>query len=137
MMEENIFEAFPDRETFDKYWAENYVPVTYADVKEAFEDFVTAADGHIFISDYEENGCISKEDFKENLSQEAQFSFQDGLTEVFYDKNPELYETAFAIYEEAQMSGNKEADIAQIFHETFNRLYAEFLDQLFDEKIAK
>lgn len=136
-MEENIFEAFPDRETFDKYWMENYVPITYTDVKEIFEDFVTAADGHIFISDYEEKGCISKEDFKENLSQEAQFSFQDGLTEVFYDKNPELYETAFAIYEEAQLSGNKEADTAQIFHETFNRLYAEFLDQLFDEKIAK
>lgn len=136
-MEENIFEAFPDRETFDKYWMENYVPITYTDVKEIFEDFVTAADGHIFISDYEEKGCISKEDFKENLSQEAQFSFQDGLTEVFYDKNPELYETAFAIYEEAQLSGNKEADTAQIFHETFNRLYAEFLDRLFDEKIAK
>lgn len=136
-MEENIFEAFPDRETFDKYWMENYVPITYTDVKEIFEDFVTAADGHIFISDYEEKGCISKEDFKENLSQEAQFSFQDGLTEVFYDKNPELYETAFSIYEEAQLSGNKEADTAQIFHETFNRLYAEFLDQLFDEKIAK
>lgn len=135
-MEENILEAFPNRETFDKYWAENYVPVTYEDVREAFEDFWTAAGGHIFLSDYEEKNCISKEDFKENLSQEAQFSFQDGLTEVFYDKNPELYETAFAIYEEAQMSERADANVAQTFHETFNRLYAEFLDRLFDEKIA-
>ena len=38
---------------------------------------------------------------------EAQFAFQDGLTEVFYDKNPELYETAFAIFEESQMNGGK------------------------------
>lgn len=94
---EDILAAFPDRETFDRYWEENYVPVTYEDVKEAFEDFVTSAGGHIFLSDYEEGGCISKEDFKDNLSQEAQFAFQDGLTEVFYDKNPDLYETAFAI----------------------------------------
>ena len=57
---------------------------------------MTSAGGHIFLSDYEEGGCISKEDFKDNLSQEAQFAFQDGLTEVFYDKNPDLYETAFA-----------------------------------------
>ena len=89
-----IFEQFPDREAFDRYWNENYVPVTYEDVREAFENFVSAADGHIYNSDYEENGCVSKEDFKDNLSEEAQFSFQDGLTEAFYDKNPEVYENA-------------------------------------------
>jgi hypothetical protein len=130
---EDILAAFPDKETFDRYWEENYVPVTYEDVKEAFEDFVTSAGGHIYLSDYEESGCISKEDFKDNLSQEAQFAFQDGLTEVFYDKNPDLYETAFAIFEEAQMSGNQDANVAATFHETFNRLYAEFLDHLFEE----
>lgn len=132
-METSIFEAFPDRETFDIYWAESYVPVTYEEVKEAFVQFVSSVGGHIYISDYEENGCISKADFKENLSEDAQFMFQDVLTEVFYDKNPELYETAFAIYEETQMSGVKVTDIAQTFHETFQQLYAEFLDRLFDE----
>lgn len=135
-METDIFTQFPDRETFDKFWNENYVPVTYEDVKEAYEDFVKSADGHIYLSDYEENGCISRADFKENLSQEAQFTFQDGLTEVFYDKNPELYETAFALYEEAQMEGRGDASVALIFHETFQALYAEFLDRLFDEVLA-
>ena len=136
-MDSEIFEQFPDREAFDAYWNENYVPVTYEDVKEVFEDFVTSASGHIFLSDYEEGGCISKADFKENLSQEAQFTFQDGLTEVFYDKNPELYEMAFAIFEEAQMNGGEGADICRIYGETFQQLYSEFLDRLFDEKIAK
>ena len=97
-MDNNIFSHFPDRETFDRYWNENYVPVTYEDVATVFRDFVKSAEGHIYLSDYEEKGCISKEDFKDNLSQEAQFAFQDGLTEVFYDKNPELYETAFALF---------------------------------------
>lgn len=132
----DIFEQFPDKETFDTYWNENYVPVTYEDVKEAFEDFVTSANGHIYLSDYEEKGCISKADFKDNLSQEAQFTFEDGLTEVFYDKNPELYETAFALYEEAQMTGNGDVSVAQIFHDTFHGLYAEFLDRLFDEVLV-
>ena len=136
-MDIDIFEQFPDKETFDKYWNENYVPVTYEDVKNMFEDFVKSAGGHIFLSDYEERGCISKEDFKENLSQEAQFTFEDGLTEVFYDKNPQLYETAFALYEEAQITGEGDASVAQIFHDTYRSLYAEFLDRLYDEVLAQ
>lgn len=135
-MDLDIFEQFPDQETFNKYWTENYVSVTYEDVSRIYTDFVKSVDGHIYISDYEEKGCISKADFKDNLSQEAQFTFEDGLTEVFYDKNPELYETAFAIYEEAQMSGKGDASVAQIFHDTFRQLYADFLDRLFDEVLA-
>lgn len=133
----DIFTQFPDRETFEKYWHEKYVPVTYEDVREAYEEFVNAAEGHIYLSDYEEKNCVSKADFKENLSSEAQFMFEDGLTEVFYEKNPELYETAFAIYEEAQLSGSGDAAVAQIFHETFRTLYAEFLDRLFEEVLSR
>lgn len=136
-MESSIFEQFPDRETFDKYWNENYKPITYEDVKAEFEEFVKSAEGHVYLSDYEENGCVSRTDFKQNLSQDAQFAFQDGLTEVFYDKNPELYETAFALYEEAQMTGEGDAGVAQTFHETFEQLYAEFLDRLFDEVLSR
>ena len=131
-MESELLTRFPNRETFDAYWNENYIVVTYEDVKEAFEDFVTSASGHIFLSDYEEAGCISKVDFKENLSQEAMFTFQDSLTEIFYDKNPELYETAFEILTEAQMNDGQGIEIAQIFNETFQKLYIEFLDKLFD-----
>ena len=134
---EDILTAFPDTATFDRYWEENYIPVTYEDVRAEFEEFVTSTEGHIYLSDYEEGGCISKADFKENLSEEAKFAFQEALTEIFYDKNPEIYETAFAIFEEAQMSGRKDTDTAYTFHETYNRLYEEFLDQLFDEKLAK
>ena len=114
-MDNDIFSHFPDRETFDRYWNENYVPVTYEDVATVFRDFVKSAEGYIYLSDYEEKGCISKEDFKDNLSQEAQFAFQDGLTEVFYDKNPELYETAFALFEEAQMTGQGDASVHRLF----------------------
>ena len=38
-MESEIFEQFPDRESFDAYWNEHYVPVTYEDVKEVFVQF--------------------------------------------------------------------------------------------------
>ena len=107
-MDTDIFEQFPDRETFDKYWNENYQPVTYEDVREAFTDFVKSADGHIYLSDYEEKGLISRE----------------------------LYKTACALYEESKLTGKGDASVAQTFHETFRALYAEFLDRLYDEVLA-
>ena len=132
----DIFEQFDSREAFDTYWNETYVPVTYEDVKEAYEDFVKASDKHIFLSDYEESGSISRDDFMDNLSQAAQFAFQDSLTEAFYDKNPDLYETAFALFEEAQLEGTVDANVAAIFHEEYNRQYREFLLRMFDECLS-
>ena len=129
-------ETFTTREQFDQYWTENYVPLTYEDVREAYEDFVKAADRHIFLSDYEESGNVNREDFMDNLTQSAQFAFQDSLTEAFYDKDPDLYETAFAIYEDEQMNGKGTANIAAAFHEEYQRLYEEFLLTLFDETFA-
>ena len=125
-------EQFKDREAFDAYWNENYVPVSYKDVQEEFENYVKEAEKHIFLSDYEESGSIAKADFMDNLSQTAQFTFQDTLTEAFYEKNPKLYETAFAIYEEAQMAGRKDDNVALTFHEEYQRLYQEFLNEMFD-----
>ena len=129
---DELFEQFPDKETFDTYLKENYKPLCYEDVKEAFEEFVISVDKKIFDSDYEAGGCINKDDFAENLSQTAEFTFQDTLTEVFYEKNPDLYETAFALYEAAQMTGQGNKNVAQTFHEEYNRLYIEFLNQMFD-----
>ena len=60
---EEIFEQFKDKDAFDAYWKEHYVPLTYEDVREAYEDFVKSADKHIFLSDYEESGNVSREDF--------------------------------------------------------------------------
>ena len=122
---EEIFEQFKDKDAFDAYWKEHYVPLTYEDVREAYEDFVKSADKHIFLSDYEDN-----------LSQAAQFAFQDGLTEAFYEKNPEVYENAFALFEAAQMEGG-DANIAAAFHEEYQRLYHDFLLELFDAQYAE
>ena len=128
----DLMEIIKSKEDFDAYWAEHYVPVTYDEVRETYENFVEEMEKNIFLQDYQEKNCINREDFIENLHQDAQFAFQDCLTEVFYDKNPELYETAFAFYEMAQMEGQQD-HVAVTFHETFNSLYTEFLNRIFDK----
>jgi hypothetical protein len=127
----DIFDLFENKEAFDIYWNENYIPVTYDDVRDAYEDFVKTSDRKIFLTDYEEAGRISREDFMDNLSQTAQFMFQESLTEVFYEKNPDLYENAFSIYEVSEMNGG-DGNIASIFHEEYDRLYREFLLAMYD-----
>lgn len=55
------------------------------------------------------------------------------MTEAFYDKNPEIYETAFGLYE---LSPEGSASITRTFHETYQKSYEDCLDQLFDAAIA-
>ena len=133
---DDIFASFPDKEAFDNFWKETYEVLTYEDVREAYEAYVDQAEKHIFISDYEAANAISREDFMENLSEDAQFAFQDALTEVFYEKNQEVYETAFAIFEEATLSENGKGKIAETFHQEYERLYKEFMNQIFDKYYA-
>lgn len=124
---------FASKEEFEVFFKENYTPLSYEDVKEAFESFYKEQDGKIFHEDYEISGSISKDDFFENLSNTAMFTFQDTLTEAFYEKNPDVYETAFAIFEE---NGGKHSEVTQIFDQTYKSLYQQFLNQFFDEMIA-
>ena len=126
---------YKTQEEFDAFFKEKYQPVGYEDVREAYADYVQEADKHIFISDYEEQGLVDRATFLENLHEEAAFQFQDILTEAFYDKNPEVYETAFAIFEEEQMTGAK-TNVAKSFHEEYNRIYRECMERMFDEYFA-
>ena len=132
-MDTDIFEQFPDRETFDKYWNENYQPVTYEGCARGVHGFCEVRGRSHLPSDYEEKGLISREDFKENLSQEAQFTFEDGLTEVFTIRIRSFTRRRSVLYEESKLTGKGDASVAQTFHETFRALYAEFLDRLYDE----
>ena len=129
---EELLEQYPNQEAFDTFFHMKYKPVVYDDVKEAMEAFVKEAGLSLFLDDYVKMGRITKEDFKEHFSQAAGFQFEDAMTEAFYDKNPEIYETAFGLYE---LSPEGSAAITRTFHETFKRSYDDCLDQLFDAAI--
>ena len=126
-----LLDRFPTKEAFDEYWNENYVEVVYEDVKDAFENFVNSCDKRIFLTDYEEAGAISEEDFSDNLAEAAKFEFEDAFTDAFYEKNKELYEIAFELYESSQLMGKGNDNVAVTFHKEYNRLYNEFLHKMF------
>jgi hypothetical protein len=127
-----LLEQYPDQKAFDTFFHMKYKPVSYDDVKEAMEAFVGEAGLSLFLDDYVKNGKVTKEDFKNYLSQAASFQFEDAMTEAFYDKNPEIYETAFGLYE---LSPEGSAAITRTFHETYKKSYEDCLDKLFDAAI--
>ena len=72
---ESLTKQFPDKETFDKFFVENFKTMTYEDVKEGLEELVKAEGLNIFQDDYVKN--VRKEDFKEHLSKGARFEFEN------------------------------------------------------------
>jgi len=76
---------------------------------------------------------VRKEDFKEHLSKGARFEFENAMTEAFYDKNPEVYEAAFGLYEEVPKQAMA---ITETFHRTYQEIYEESLNCMFDAVIA-
>ena len=124
---------YKSAEEFEVFFHANYTPITYEDVKEDFENFYKAQKGKIFHEDYEKAGNIRKEDFRENLSKSALFTFQDTLTELFYEKNPDIYEEAFSIFEE---NAGVKSEITKIFDDTYRALYEEFLDRFYAEIVV-
>lgn len=130
---EELFERFPSKEVFDTFFQMNYKPMAYEDVKEAMEALVADAGLDIFYEDYAKSGKVSKADFKEHLSQAARFQFEDAMTEAYYEKNPDVYEAAFGLYE---LDPARSGGITKMFHEKYQESYEALLDELFDHMIA-
>lgn len=128
---EELLQQFPDKETFDVYFQEHYKPLVYADVKEGFGEAVQEAGAHIFPED--DMDKVTRESFMEYLGQGARFILENAMTEAFYEKNPEVYEAAFGLYEEDPQHSSQ---ITASFHKTYQESYEALLAEWFDEAIA-
>lgn len=129
----DLLNQFPDKEAFDTFFKENYKPIQYDSVRADMEALVKEEGLNIFHDEYAKSGKITKEDFTNHLSQGARFTFQDAMSEAFYDTNPDIYEAAFGLYE---LAPEKSAKITSTFHEVYAEVYQACLECLFDEMIA-
>lgn len=115
---------FMTKQEFDLFFQENYTDVVYEDVKTLYETYYNEQEGKLFHDDYQ---SIDENTFIENLSDDAKFQFQDILLEVFYDKNPSIYESAFEIFE---LNQGQKSDVTKSFDDCYQQLYTNFLNQL-------
>lgn len=127
----DLLQAFPNKEAFDAFFMENFRPMTYDDMKDGLEELVKKEGLDIFEKSYVEK--VNKADFMEHLSQAARFAFDEAMTEAFYDKNPEIYEAAFGIFE---LAPDRAKEIAYTFHKTYQEIFEEGMNCMFDAVIA-
>ena len=128
---EELLQQFPDREAFDAFFREHYQPLAYEDVKAGFGEAVKEAGAHIFPE--EDMDKVTGSNFMEYLGQGARFILENAMTEAFYEKNPEVYETAFGLFEE---DPEHSAKITETFHRTDQESYEALLAEWFREEIA-
>lgn len=127
----DLLTQFPDKETFDRFFAEHFKAMTYDDIRDGFEELVKSEGLNIFHDAYAKH--VRREDFAKHLSQGARFEFENAMTEAFYEKNPQVYEAAFGLYEE---NPDRAAEITETFHRTYQEIYKEALNCMFDAVIA-
>lgn len=128
---EELRKRFPDREAFDLFMEEHYRPLVFADVKEGFAEATKEEGAHIFPEG--DMDKVTRDNFMEYLGQGARFILENAMTEAFYEKNPEVYEAAFGLYEEdPQHSGA----VTESFHRKYQESYSALLLEWFDTVIA-
>lgn len=128
---EELLRQFPDREAFDLFFNENYTPLVYDDVKDGFAEATEAEGAHIFPEG--DMDKVNRDNFMEYLGAGARFILENAMTEAFYEKNPEVYEAAFGLYEEdPQHSGA----VTESFHRKYQESYSALLLEWFDTVIA-
>lgn len=119
-----------DKEVFETFFRENYVPVEYKNIKEEFEE-IASAGNDIFTESYEARN-LTKENFILYLTNDAYCAFEAVVEEALDDLNPEIVD---AVMDVTTTMANGD-EITEKYWNTGEELLKEFLYQLYDEVIS-
>lgn len=119
-----------DKEVFDTFFRENYVPVEYKNIKEEFEE-IAAVGNEIFTENYEARN-LNRDNFVLYLTNDAYCAFEAVVEEALDDLNPEIVDAVMDVT--TTMSNGDE--ITEKYWNAAEELLKEFLLQLYDEVIS-
>ena len=120
-----------DKEVFDTFFRENYVPVEYKNIKAEFEE-IAAIGNEIFTESYEARN-LTKENFILYLTNDAYCAFEAVVEEALDDLNPEIVDAVMDVT--ATMPNGDE--ITEKYWSAGEDLLKEFLYQFYDDVISK
>ncbi len=119
-----------DREVFETFFRENYVPVEYKNIKAEFEE-IAAAGNDIFTENYQARN-LNRDNFILYLTNDAYCAFEAVVEEALDDLNPEIVDAVMDVT--ATMPNGDE--ITEKYWSAGEELLKEFLCQLYDETIS-
>ena len=119
-----------DKEVFDTFFRENYVPVDYATVREEFYD-ITADKEEVFSEELEDKPLTEK-NFILYMRSDIYCQLEGCVEDAFEMLNPEITDAVMDI----SMSMEREDEITAVYWKTLEDLLKQFLKQLYAEKFT-
>ena len=119
-----------DKEVFDTFFRENYVPVDYATVREEFYE-ITADKEKVFSEELEDKPLTEK-NFILYMRSDIYCQLEGCVEDAFEMLNPEITDAVMDI----RMSMEREDEITAVYWKTLEYLLKQFLKQLYAEKFA-
>ena len=119
-----------DKEVFDTFFRENYVPVDYATVREEFYE-ITAVKEEVFSEELEDKPLTEK-NFILYMRSDIYCQLEGCVEDAFEMLNPEITDAVMDI----SMSMEREDEITAVYWKTLEDLLKQFLRQLYAEKFT-
>lgn len=119
-----------DKEVFDTFFRENYVPVDYATVREEFYE-ITADKEEVFSEELEDKPLTEK-NFILYMRSDIYCQLEGCVEDAFEMLNPEITDAVMDI----SMSMEREDEITAVYWKTLEDLLKQFLRQLYAEKFT-
>ena len=119
-----------DKEVFDTFFRENYVPVDYATVREEFYE-ITSDKEEVFSEELEDKPLTEK-NFILYMRSDIYCQLEGCVEDAFEMLNPEITDAVMDI----SMSMEREDEITAVYWKTLEDLLKQFLKQLYAEKFA-
>lgn len=119
-----------DKEVFDTFFRESYVPVDYATVREEFYE-ITADKEEVFSEELEDKPLTEK-NFILYMRSDIYCQLEGCVEDAFEMLNPEITDAVMDI----SMSMEREDEITAVYWKTLEDLLKQFLKQLYAEKFA-
>lgn len=119
-----------DKEVFDTFFRENYVPVDYTTVREEFYE-ITADKEEVFSEELEDKPLTEK-NFILYMRSDIYCQLEGCVEDAFEMLNPEITDAVMDI----SMSMEREDEITAVYWKTLEDLLKQFLKQLYAEKFA-
>lgn len=119
-----------EKEVFETFFRENYVPVEYKNVKADLEEIVSIGND-IFTENYEARN-LNRKNFILYLKNDVYCAIEAVVEEAMDDLNPEIVD---AVMEVTATQSNGD-EVTELYWNTAEELRKDFLYQLYDEVIS-
>lgn len=123
---------FKDKESFEEFFQQSYVPVDYQSIRSEMRE-AAAGGWELFTEEYRQRGVISKKNYVLYMTSDAYCTFEEIVEQAVDELNSGIADVVMEIGNEMEFDN----DITEIYFDTTEKLLKEMLDALYDDVLCK